>query len=433
MRQFICKESGAELKALQLLGTGGQGEVWLSEMEGRQVAVKVYHQHTATPAQREILERLVEKGNPAKYFLWPLKLVEDLSLRSYGYVMELREKRFHSLEDFMARRIEPSFRALLTASWQLADGFLRLHSQGLCYRDISFANVFFDPFLGDIRICDNDNVDVSGTESGGILGTQRFMAPEVVRREAVPSDQTDRYSLAVLLFYMLMGGHPLDGLREARIRCLDVPALEKLYGFEPLYIFDPVDPSNRPQRGIHDNPLDFHPLYPPQIRDLFLRSFTEGLHYPAKRVRESEWRKAFAHAVDSIIPCTSCRAENFYSADVVRTRGIGYCWSCNKPLALQPRIRIGNDIVILSQETRLYGYHVGEAVEDGSPIAEVSRHPSNPTILGIRNLTNDSWTLTRPDGTIVDVPPGRSASIASGNKINFGQVTGEIRVDHCCQ
>jgi len=54
---------------------------------------------------------------------------------------------------------------------------LRLHSQGLCYRDISFANVFFDPTIGDVRICDNDNVDVSGTESGGVLGTPRLHGP----------------------------------------------------------------------------------------------------------------------------------------------------------------------------------------------------------------------------------------------------------------
>jgi hypothetical protein len=47
--------------------------------------------------------------------------------------------------------------------------------------------------------------------------------------------------------------------------------------------------------------------------------------------------------------------------------------------------------------------------------------------LGLRNLTATAWTLTRPDGTVVDVPPGRSAAIASGNKINFGTVTGEIR------
>ena len=148
-------------------------------------------------------------------------------------------------------------RALLTAGMKLADGFLRLHSKGLCYRDISFANVFFDPKTGDIRICDNDNVDITGAETGGVLGTQRFMAPEVVRREAAPSDDTDRYSLAVLLFFLLYGGHPLDGQREAIIRCLDVPALERLYGFDPLYIWHPDDASNRPHPRYSRQPHRF--------------------------------------------------------------------------------------------------------------------------------------------------------------------------------
>lgn len=427
MRSFVRTPGGQAIPAKKLLGSGGQGEVWLAQTDGRDVAVKVYHPHTATPAQRAVIERLVVKGRPAKYFLWPVALVDDPAVRSFGYVMDLREKRFRSLEDFMARRIEPTFRVLLTASWQLADGFLRLHSQGLCYRDVSFANVFFDPAIGDVRICDNDNVDVSGADLGGVLGTQRFMAPEVVRREAVPSDQTDRYSLAVLLFYLLMGGHPLDGEREACIRCLDVPALEKLYGSQPLYIFDPNDHSNRPRRGVHDNPIAFHPLYPPQIRELFARSFTEGLHYPARRVRESEWRKAFARAVDSILPCNSCHSENFHDAEAFRNQGAGVCWSCRRPLTLPQRIRIGDDIVILSRETRLYGYHVGTVNDDGSPIAEVSQNPTNSALLGLRNMTTETWTLLRPDGSIVDVLPGRSAPVVSGNKINFGTATGEIR------
>jgi len=427
MRIFVRTMGGQQIRAQRLLGAGGQGEVWLGEMEGQPVAVKVYHPHTATPEQRAAIERLVEKGPPAKYFLWPRALVEDPASRSYGYIMEVREARFRALEDFMARKIEPTFRALLTASWQLADGFLRLHSQGLCYRDISFANVFFDPATGDVRICDNDNVEVSGAALGGILGTPRFMAPEVVRREAVPSDQTDRYSLAVLLFYMLMGGHPLDGEREACIRCLDVPALEKLYGFQPLYIFDPEDPSNRPRLGVHDNPIAFHPLYPVRLRELFQRSFTEGLHYPAKRVRESEWRKAFARAVDSILPC-ACRAESFYDADALRSGGAGKCWSCEKAIVLPPRIRVGDAVVILTRETRLYGRHLGIAEDDGNPIAEVSQHSDHPALFGLRNLTPEPWTLTRLDGSIVDVPPGRAVPILPGNKINFGPVTGEIHV-----
>ncbi|HNN90613.1 MAG TPA: protein kinase [Pseudomonadota bacterium] len=426
MSRSVRTSDGTSIRVQRLLGTGGQGEVWLADMAGSPVAIKLYHRHIATPAQRAVIERLIEKGPPSKHFLWPKALVNDRASSAYGYVMDLREKRFHSLEDFMARRIEPGFRALLTAAWQLADAFLRLHSQGWCYRDISFGNVFFDPSNGDVRICDNDNVDIAETGSGGILGTPRFMAPEVVRREAVPSDQTDRYSLAVLLFYMLMGGHPLDGEREAKIRCLDVPALEKLYGFEPVYIFDPTNKSNKPVPGVHENPIAFYPIYPSEIHELFLRSFTDGLRYPAKRVRESEWRKAFARAIDSVFPC-GCRADNFFNPAKVQAQSAGACWACKRALPLPLRIRFEKGDVVLTRDTRLCGRHVGNPQDDEEVIAEVTQNPTNPALFGLRNQGSTGvWTFTRADGSIVDVPPGKSVPIVVGNKINFGQVTGEI-------
>lgn len=427
MRSFTRLPDGAVAQGRKLLGSGGQGEVWLASLDGKDVAAKVYHRHTATPAQRAVIERLVKAGPPAPYFLWPLALIEDSGAGTYGYAMELREPRFRASEDYMARRIEPSFRALMTAAWQLADGFLRLHSAGHCYRDISFGNVFLDPHTGDIRVCDNDNVDVVGSATGGVLGTPRFMAPEVVRREAAPSDQTDRYSLAVLLFYLLMGGHPLDGAREAKIRCLDVPALEKLYGFDPLYVFDPADPSNRPVAGLHDNPLAFHGLYPTAIREHFERSFTDGLNYPNKRVRESEWRKVFARARDSILYCGGCGAENFYDAALLRAAGAQACWSCGAAVSLPPRIRIGADVVLLNRDTRLYNHHLGPPGVDEVAVAEVVPNPRDPTVFGLKNLTADTWTITKPDGAVVDVPPGRAAPIISGNVVNFGPATGEIR------
>ena len=426
MRELLKTADGTPLVADTMLGAGGQGEVWRATDGGKLVAVKIYHKHTATQEQKEVIERLVAKGPPAPHFLWPIAMVEDSSNSTFGYIMAIREPNFRALEDFMARRIQPSIRALLMAGQKLADGFLRLHSKGLCYRDISFANVFFDPETGDVRICDNDNVDISGTESGGVLGTQRFMAPEVVRRESAPSDQTDRYSLAVLLFFLLYGGHPLDGQRESRIHCLDVPALERLYGFDPLYIWDLNDSSNRPVPGIHDNPIAFCDMYPTSVKALFQRSFTDGLHYPPKRVRESEWRKTFAMAIDSIWLC-ACGAENFYEPSVAGSPGSKRCWACKKALDLPPRIRIGSNIVLLNRTSRLFGYHVGLTRDDDTPIAEVVQNPQMPDLFGLRNLSAEAWSLTKPDGSVVDVPPDRSAPILNGNRINFGPVTGEIR------
>lgn len=252
------------------------------------------------------------------------------------------------------------------------------------------------------------------------------MAPEVVRREAPPSDQSDRYSLAVLLFFLLHGGHPLDGKREASIRCLDVPALERLYGFDPLYIWDPADESNRPVPGIHDNPIAFRDLYPASLAALFQRSFVDGLHYPAKRVRESEWRKAFAAAIDSLWLC-ACGAENFHDADPATAAGKKRCWACKKPLVLPPRIRIDGNIILLNRTSRLYGHHIGDTRDDDTPIAEVVPNPQKANLFGLRNLSEHPWTLTRPDGTIADVPQGRAVPIVPGNRINFGTATGEIQ------
>ena len=62
----------------------------------------------------------------------------------------------------MKRLVEPSFRALTTAGLELAHSFMLLHARGLCYRDISFGNVLFDPDTGSILICDNDNVATDG-------------------------------------------------------------------------------------------------------------------------------------------------------------------------------------------------------------------------------------------------------------------------------
>ena len=49
--------------------------------------------------------------------------------------MCLRESRFRGLLDLMLNRIDPTFAALVQASFELVDSFFKLHADGLCYRD----------------------------------------------------------------------------------------------------------------------------------------------------------------------------------------------------------------------------------------------------------------------------------------------------------
>jgi serine/threonine protein kinase len=415
-----------------LLGAGGQGEVYKAELGGEMVAVKWFFPHMATAEQRASMELLVRKGPPSEHFLYPLEITTAGGVAGFGYVMPLRPPRFKNIVDLMTRRIEPTFRALATAGLNLSHNYLLLHSQGLCYRDISFGNAFFDPDNGDILIADNDNVSVDGAGVLGVLGTPRFMAPEIVRGEAFPSTQTDLFSLSVLIFYMLMVAHPLEGKKEAAIKALDLPAMTKLYGKEPIFIFDPDDDSNRPVPGIHDNALAFWRIYPQFLRDIFIRAFTIGIRDPKNgRVRESEWRGTMVALRDSIFYCPHCSLENFYDSQALKANGgnPGLCWACAAQLRLPPRIRIGTSVVMLNHDTKLFPHHIddGRLYDFSAPVAAVATHPTNPSIWGLKNLSQDKWFITSAEN-VKDVEPGRSVTLAVGTKIQFGQIEGEIRV-----
>ncbi len=423
--------SGSPCTVKKFLGGGGQGEVYLADLDGQDMALKWYFPHQATAYQREALETLIKMGQPNDKFLWPLQLSESPDVPGFGYIMPLRTARFKGIVDLMKRRIEPSFRALATAGLILADSYYQLHAKGLCYRDISFGNVFFDPHTGETLVCDNDNVAIDGHAQGGILGTPRFMAPEVVRGEALPSSHTDLFSLAVLLFYMFMVHHPLEGKRETAIKCLDLPAMNKLYGTEPLFIFDPNDTSNAPLPGHHDNALAFWPLYPQFLRARFTEAFTVGLLTPEKRVRETVWRGDMVRLRDAILYCAACGVENFYDIDTLRTNNtLAPCWGCGATLHTPPRLRIEDRIIMLNHDTQLFPHHVDDArmYDFTQPIAEMSQHPNDPQIWGLKNLSDIKWVITTAEGTVSDVESGRSARLAVGTRINFGKKEGEIRV-----
>jgi DNA-binding helix-hairpin-helix protein with protein kinase domain len=417
----------------EFLGGGAQGEVYLVQLGSSPFALKWYFQEAATARQRTLIENLIRKGPPNQRFLWPLDMGVTAGTPGFGYIMRLREPNFRGLSELMKRRIDPSFRALASAGFELADSFLQLHSKGLCYRDISFGNLFLDPANGEIRICDNDNVAVDGDATPGILGTPRFMAPEVVRGEALPTIQTDLFSLSVLLFYLFLVHHPLEGKKELAIHSFDLPAMTRLYGTEPVFIFDPEDLSNEAVPGYHDNALMTWPIYPRFLRVLFTRAFTAGIADPDHgRVREGEWRSAMIRLRDSIVYCRNCGIENFYDRESMQASGEDreICWSCQRRYQMPFRIRIGRQVVVLNHDTQLYPHHIDDQrlYDFSTPVAEVSRHPAQPDRWGLRNLSSQSWYLqTADDPMPVEVAPGRTAALAQGARINFGTNQGEVR------
>lgn len=419
----VCSKAG-DLRVDQELGSGGQGVVFsATRADGAKRAIKWYEPPNQQERLRKSLELLVRDGAPSRHFLWPEAIVTHE--QEFGYVMELRDPALASIPALLKRRVSTKPSRLARAAINTVSAFRALHAKGLYYCDISDGNLFFNPSTGEIRICDNDNVGSSMTTPGLVLGTPYYMAPEIVRAEEKPSPMTDAFSLAVLLFLLLFNGHPLLGAAEARIRSMDMAALQYLFGTNPVYIFDRKDRSNRPVPGIHDNPAIFRGLYPTEILDVFERAFTVGLHDPAQRPPFADWLNALCALEDSVFLCAGCGRENFAPA----AHG-AVCWGCRSPLVPPLRLHLPRRVVSIRQGMCLYRDHIVRSSDPGlrdRPIAEVVTSPRDPRALGLKNLGTTQWFLTRDGASAQVVEPGRSARLAAGYRIGFGPVEGTVR------
>jgi DNA-binding helix-hairpin-helix protein with protein kinase domain len=416
-----------------ILGEGAQAEVFCATVGSSQFALKWYRPEYL-PNDARLWERLsvaIQNGSPTEQFLWPFDVVSVSRSGSYGgYLMPIKPPEFISLVDLIRRKAEPSFRVLCGVGFRLAHSFLKLHAAGLCYRDINFGNVFFDPASGDIRIADTDNVDVN-LKPGAIKGTPGFMAPEVGRDEVLPNAASDRFSLAVLLFYIFMLGHPLKGQLESALPydAADPDGSHRLCVKNPLFVFDPGNATNRPDPDVHNNVLAFWPIYPESLRKLFTRAFTFGLFDFDARVMENEWRKEMRLLADMIFVCPNCSAENFFDIERARNKShLNPCWGCGGSLAYPPRMRIGDaydaSVVVLSEGVELFPHHLErDTYNFMRPLARVVSPP-----LGLLNLSPEAWTSSTLGGELIETRPHERLALASARRIQFGKWEGEVKV-----
>jgi serine/threonine protein kinase len=84
----------------------------------------------------------------------------------------------------------------------------QIHEMQLSYKDLSDKNVLVNQSTGDIVIIDNDNITENGKKTS-MSGTPGYRAPEVLEKDSYPVRNTDLHSLAVLLFRIILGQHPL--------------------------------------------------------------------------------------------------------------------------------------------------------------------------------------------------------------------------------
>jgi len=235
-----------------------------------------------------------------------------------------------------------------------------------------------------------------------------------------PDKQSDRFSLAVILFRLLFINHPLEG-RYATPPCMTKELERKYYGQEPFFVFDPSDNRNRPVPGTDKNLQLFWKVYPDYIKEAFTRAFSQDvLHRRAPRVIEKEWLDLFMRLQAGIVKCPHCGEETFLTA-----QGDNLCIECGKKLTVSHAVQFHAVTLPLFAGVRLMLWHVDSSLDDLiTPVAETVVNPNDNHLLGLRNLSGLTWKVTLPDGSVKSLAPGRIMPVRSGCQL---QCTGNAR------
>jgi serine/threonine protein kinase len=195
----------------RLIGTGGFGKVYvgLDGNTGTLVAAKEFDISAAAgdrqqkPAQLESLQREIRF----------MKSLRHKNIVKY-YGADRKGTLFYIFMEFIPggslKSILDQFGALhdrLAASYtrQILRGLQYLHRHGIIHRDIKAANVLVN-IDGIVKLGDFGSAQLL-TEAKGTHGTPFWMAPEVIRGEAV-GWQADIWSLGCVVIEMLTGQNP---------------------------------------------------------------------------------------------------------------------------------------------------------------------------------------------------------------------------------
>ena len=405
--ESVSLTNGTQAKIVKELGRGGQGIVYLVEVNGQNMALKWYFNNMGDWFYRN-LEENVTKGAPSEAFLWPEYLTTKQK-GTYGYIMKLRPQGYHEFGQYLLARAKfKSFEAMVNAAMKICEGFKALHLSGLSYQDLNDGNFFIHPDTGDVLICDNDNVAPEGVSSG-ILGKARYMAPEVVTGKAMPSKQTDRYSLSVVLFLLFYANHPLEGARVLACPCMTEKYEKQFYGGEPIFIYDKVNANNRPVRGVHNNVLRRWNAFPAILRETFTQEFScECLSDPNKRKLERQWQNVIQQIRDMLVVCPECKDETF-----VEDANTPKCMCCGKPFNIAGTLQINDRKVLLTPNTKVY------VDMDNKPDIQVINVPGDRYPIQLRNITTNNWVVETPSGKIRSVEPNMSMPVKAGLKVNL--------------
>jgi serine/threonine-protein kinase len=197
------------------LGRGAMGVVFraLDPSIGREVAIKTIRlSELANSEQRgKQRERLFREARSAGILSHPgIVTIYDMAEQDETAYITMEFVPGSTLEQILSLQAPMEPARLFSILRQTAAALDYAHHKGIIHRDIKPANIIVNE-AGIAKIADFGIAKISAadqlTQTGLIVGTPNYMAPEQVQGKAV-TGLADQYSLSVLTFEMLTGEKP---------------------------------------------------------------------------------------------------------------------------------------------------------------------------------------------------------------------------------
>jgi serine/threonine-protein kinase len=211
-------------EARRLLGEGGMGRVYLARQLdlGREVVVKVMHEHIAADAKfRDRFERetllMARFQHPGAVTLYDASLNDPL-----GPCIVMEYVKGVNLETMLAKNGRMSAPRVGRIIGELCEVLQAAHDENIMHRDLKPANLMVvDPDtprerikvmdFGLAKLIDSEAVrKVTDTNVDFAVGTPSYICPEQVRGEEM-DHRGDLYSVGVMMYELLTGRLPFTG------------------------------------------------------------------------------------------------------------------------------------------------------------------------------------------------------------------------------
>jgi eukaryotic-like serine/threonine-protein kinase len=197
----------------ELVGSGGMSNVFRAHdrLLERSVAIKVLHEQFSADA--DYVERFRREARSVAQLAHPnIVTVIDRGEEDGRQYIVFEYVEGQNLKGLLSQGALPVDEAL-GYGLQIAGALDFAHKRGLVHRDVKPQNVLLteegEPKVTDFGIA--RSVDVHGmTQTGTVLGTSDYIAPEQARGEKV-DQKTDIYSLGIVLYELLTGEVPYSG------------------------------------------------------------------------------------------------------------------------------------------------------------------------------------------------------------------------------